>query len=732
MLAILDNIPGLVFSTDQHGNIQLHRGLSLRGEGDTPGNLVGLSAFDAFQDVPVILDGLRRSLAGERVTHELEIGGEILESTLHPRRGPAGEIIGIVGVSVDITARKRAEEAYRRTSETLEAAIRSSPIAMAILDLEGRITLWNPAAEQIYGWTKEEVLGQAISFFPLTLQSRVVQKGGIAGHEQVCRHKNGSPIVSNLSGAPLHGANGEITGVLYLLLDVTARKQTEAKLEEATRSADEANRAKSKFLANLSHEIRTPMNGVLGMLDLTLDTTLTLEQQEYLRAARMSARSLLSILNDLLDFSRIETRKLALEDTDFDLLSVLEDVGTMMAVGAAGKGLELIFDVDESVPTSLRGDWARIRQVLLNLVGNAVKFTNAGEVSVCVGASRETAATVALRFEVADTGIGITADRAEAIFLPFTQAEAGPTRKYGGTGLGLTICRELAALMHGEIGVDSSEGHGSTVWFTVECQKQGLDNRQPRSEPPFAGHPKAIVVDGHQHSRNVTATLLRRLGCPVGEAANWESAEKLLRESVAEKQPYGVAFIDARIASDRSKAFAETVIVLMTHLGDPAQTRDPELTVTALIMKPIFQRPLEDILNGIGNRSLAFRPLPEEPAGTFNLKAMLERLMGDQDLAGSVIDGFLEDVPGQVLNLLRMLEAGDARGAERQAHSIRGASGVLSAERLSDTAQQIEIRARAGNIAEAAAFTSELEERLKELTSVLERSGLGSAGRLQI
>jgi HPt (histidine-containing phosphotransfer) domain-containing protein len=149
-------------------------------------------------------------------------------------------------------------------------------------------------------------------------------------------------------------------------------------------------------------------------------------------------------------------------------------------------------------------------------------------------------------------------------------------------------------------------------------------------------------------------------------------------------------------------------------------------------MKPIFQRPLEDILNGIGNRSLAFRPLPEEPAGTFNLKAMLERLMGDQDLAGSVIDGFLEDVPGQVLNLLRMLEAGDARGAERQAHSIRGASGVLSAERLSDTAQQIEIRARAGNIAEAAAFTSELEERLKELTSVLERSGLGSAGRLQI
>ncbi|MFZ2470340.1 MAG: PAS domain S-box protein [Methanothrix sp.] len=506
------------------------------------------------------------ALFGGRGAHVWATGAPIFDAK--------GKRLGAIESIRDITDSKRAKEELQESKDYLEKIINSIGDPIFVKNLEHQFVLVNDAFCALSGHSREGLLGKKdYDFFPseqvavfLEKDERVFETGKENVNEETITDSQGKDRTI-ITKKTLYTDNSGGKFIVGIIRDITERKWAEeelqktnqqlktaiAKANELTTLARKANAAKSEFLANMSHEIRTPLNGVIGMTELLLDTDLNSEQLEYAQTINSSGEALLTLINDILDFSKIEARKLVIERQDFDLASVLKYTTDLLARCAKEKGLQVTCLVDPDVPMLLRGDAGRLRQILANLGGNGVKFTNQGKVKIEVKVEKEEETNITLRFSIRDTGIGIPADRLAVLFTPFTQADGSATRKYGGTGLGLAISKQLAQMMNGKIGAESTEGVGSTFWFTARFEKnahrvQPIDT--PSQAAPMAAGPalalpgkvRILLAEDNPVNQKVALAMLKRLGCRTDVVANGREAVKAMQTV-----PYDLVLMDCQM-----------------------------------------------------------------------------------------------------------------------------------------------------------------------------------------
>ena len=474
-----------------------------------------------------------------------------------------GLVLGAVALTAltvlrQVTAareRDRAQQSARRTEERFVALVRHASDLIVVLERDSIVRYVSPSIERLLGYEPAAIIGRALIDLVHPDDAPRARAFVLAAAERPGVTEPLAWRLLHCDGTWRHVENvgtnlldeSSVRGLVLNTRDVTERTRIEAELERARDAALASARLKSEFLANMSHEIRTPMNGVLGMTSLLTDTDLTPEQREYAETAHSCADSLLTLINDVLDFSKIEAGKLAFEVVDFDLWSTIDAAFDLVAGRAYAKGVELAAFIDTSVPTNLRGDPGRVQQVLTNLVGNAVKFTDRGEVVVSVSTIEETADDVLIRLSVHDTGIGIAPEIQTRLFDAFTQADGSTTRRYGGTGLGLAISRQLVQLMNGEIGVESQLGQGSTFWFTIRFEKQA---RPATTIPPnpALSDARVLVVNGCETVGRAVRQLASAWCGVVDHAGRRDEALAMLRREAGAGRAYDVAIVDTNAA----------------------------------------------------------------------------------------------------------------------------------------------------------------------------------------
>ena len=564
-----------------------------------------------------------------------------------PLTGSSGAL-SIGGAAIEITEQQRAADLIKQSEERYRTLFEEAPISIHEIDAQGIVRRVNRAECKILGLEREEVIGRHASEFvtpDLRETSRASVREKLAGtkllepFERKFQRADGGAWIAEVHETPILDDKGAIQGMRTFMIDLTDRhlaheradafarqlQENNAALQTALAAAQEATKLKSQFLANMSHEIRTPMNGVLGMTELLLKTELSADQRDLASGVCQSGEHLLSIINDILDLSKIEAGKLELERTSFELAPVVESAIELMAPSAHAKGLELIYFVGDGVPSRAIGDPARLRQVLLNLVGNAVKFTSRGEVEVRVETQKSEAGETVLRFSVRDTGIGVPLESQDRLFSAFMQADSSTTRKYGGTGLGLAITRRIVDLMHGEVGMESVPDKGSTFWFTASFGAEAV-NEIKESRPWLQGIP-VLIVDDHASSRTILEEYARSWGMRPQSAASGAGALELLSLRVESGDAFRLALVDRRIPGvngalvDRiatDPAYRATRLVALNPIGIPAACD----TAMPCVSKPIKRAALfEAICRVLGGLESEFRTVPAGPPASAAVKA---------------------------------------------------------------------------------------------------------------
>jgi two-component system, sensor histidine kinase and response regulator len=535
-------------------------------------------------------------------------------------RDEAGEPLYVQGIMTDVTGRKEAEERLRQAESRYRTLVERMPAVTYIQEIGSpdAAVYISPQLETLTGYSPKDFEDPDLRWRMVHPEDRErlqaederrLEPGEVSVAEYRILRRDGSMVWVRNESVIVEEPNGSRYWQGFMV-DITQRRRAEEEMRKAREAAEEANRTKSQFLANMSQEIRTPMNGVIGMTDLLLDSALSAEQRELAETVRSSGEHLLSVINDILDFSKIEAGKLEIETIDFDLRVLVEHTASLLAQGAQKKGLELVGSIGPGVPTALRGDPGRLRQVLVNLLSNAVKFTEEGEVVLRVAVLRETADMATVRFEVRDTGIGMTEEQRERLFSAFSQADASTTRRYGGTGLGLAISKQLVEMMGGEMGVESEPGRGSAFWFHLPLRRQTepspLARRQPAALRGLRGV-RALIVDDNGTNRRVLCEQLSAWGIKVTDAEDGAEALRKLRSAAAGEEPYDVAILDfqmpgmdgmelaSRIKADPLVSSAR--LLLLTSVGVRGG-RDESLRagIEAYLVKPVKQSDLYDTL----------------------------------------------------------------------------------------------------------------------------------------
>jgi PAS domain S-box-containing protein len=526
----------------------------------------------------------------------------------------------------DIARRLKAERGLRSSEYRYRLLFQNNLAAVFVTSLDGQLQDCNEAFVHLAGChSREEVLGRFSADHYLQPRDREAlvetlrKEGQVTGREMCFRRIDGHLLWGLVNAALLlteaDSAEPKIQGTI---IDITDRKRTEEEMVRAKEAAEAANRAKSDFLANISHEIRTPMNGIVGMTELALDTELTDEQREYLRAVQMSSDAMMAVINDILDFSKIESRKLDLEKIEFSLKDCVGESLKTIASRAHQKGLEISSDIHPDLPDALLGDPDRLRQILLNLVGNAIKFTDHGEVIVYANADARGEKNLTLHFRVVDSGIGIPLDKQQVIFEAFRQADSSSTRKYGGTGLGLSICSELVGLMGGRIWVESEEGKGSTFHFTAEFGVPERPHLQAAPAPPeVLQGMEVLVVDDNATNRRLLEETLRRWGAIPSPVASGQAALEAIAAAVAGGKPYSLILLDHQMPGMDGFVVAEqirqqphllsTTIMMLSSGGQRGDaSRCTKLGIAAYLFKPFKQLELlEALLAALGGQPAA-------------------------------------------------------------------------------------------------------------------------------
>ncbi len=681
-------------------------------------------------------------------------------SYAEPRLAPDGAFLGHIGLSADITMRMRAEQALRSSEEKFRQLAENIREVFWMMPPTADAMLYvSPAYEQVWGRSCESLyqnpmawveaihpddLAQAHALFAQQIQGECVDS------EYRIRTPDGQEKWILDRAFPIRDKAGQLIRVAGIAEEITERKRYENELIQAREGANAANRAKSRFLANMSHEIRTPMNGVIGMIQLLLETDLSAEQRQYASVAQSSGRTLLALIDDILDLSKIEAGKMILEDRSFSVRQTVAEVVQLLQVQARAKELKLRSRVSRQMPPLLRGDAHKLRQVLINLCANAIKFTERGEVTLEVTLKGVCGDKAMIRFSIIDTGIGIRPEQASALFSPFVQADDSTTRKYGGTGLGLAISKQLVEMMGGTIGVKSREGQGSTFWFTIAFERalepESVSSEEPVSEQPqqerintafvapggLTGEARILVAEDNATNRAVALAQLKKLGYLADAVADGSEAVEALKTG-----GYDLVLMDCEMPV--MDGFEATHLIRKS--GNPripiialtasAMSGDRERCIRegmdAYLSKPVDLHQLAEMLAKWCFRTDAVRTtkaiVPKEEAGIFDSEAYLERLMGDRQLAGAILKGFIEDFPSQLNHLREYLVESNGPGVCLQTHTLKGSAGTVSAGSLRAMAIAMERAAVAGELDNVREFLPRAVEEFELFKSTLEDTG---------